>query len=219
MKQFNHKFGQAVRIDGIGEKAARRKPKPVSDTVLAGMAATQRDEYLDWPGWNIGPEHGGRTGKGGYQDVHIDENQDGKSLAMKYRLGTQRINRKSKIRARIRNRAKRDLSDYSGIRFSIKSAGDIELSFILADSEEGLYEEEIWFYIFPVTTDWREIRIPFESLALHRRRADRLGTNRILELDRTEQIAWAIDERNAELGTEGVIWIDDISFIPGQNMP
>ena len=72
--------------------------------------------------------------------------------------------------------------------------------------------EENWFRIILVTKDWKEVRIPFNSLSLHKGLAIRLGTNQIMELNYVEKIEWIATEHYVELGTEGIIWIDEISF-------
>ena len=165
-------------------------------------------------GWIIGTKFERRTGKGGFQKVYIDGKQGAKGtkgcIAMQFKLGSERIERN--IQTRIRNRLKRDLSNYSGIKFYIKASKDITVDFHLTDGEKGSAQEENWYRLIPVTRDWKEIRIPFNSLSLHRGQAKKLGTNQILELKYIEKIEWLADEKNVELRTEGIIWLDEILF-------
>ncbi len=165
-------------------------------------------------GWIIGTKFERRTGKGGFQKVYIDDKQGAKGtkgcIAMQFKLGSERIEKN--IQTKIRNRLKRDLSNYSGIKFYLKASKDITVVFNLTDGEKGSAQEENWYRLIPVARDWKEIRIPFHSLSLHRGKAQKLGTNQILELKYIEKIEWLADEKNVELGTEGIIWLDEISF-------
>jgi len=165
-------------------------------------------------GWIIGTKFEGRTGKGGFQKVYIDDKQGAEGtkgcIAMQFKLGSERIEKN--IQTRLRNRLKRDLSNYSGIKFYIKASKDITVHFHLTDGEKGSAQEENWYRNIFVTRDWKEIRIPFNSLPIHRGKAKQLGTNQILELKYIEKIEWLADEKNVELGTEGIIWLDEVSF-------
>lgn len=165
-------------------------------------------------GWIIGTKFERRTGKGGFQKVYVDDKQGAKGtkgcIAMQFKLGSERIEKN--IQTRIRNRLKRDLSNYSGIKFYIKASKDITVRFHLTDGEKGSAREENWTRNIPVTRDWKEIRIPFNALSLAKGMAQKLGTNQMLELKYIEKIEWIVDDYNVEPGTEGIIWLDEISF-------
>ena len=112
----------------------------------------------------------------------------------------------------LRSALSRDLSSYTGIVFHIRATKDLIIIFGLADSETGNGEEERWNHDLSVTTGWKEMRIPFNSLSLALRRALSRGTNQILELDKIEAIYWVAHGRNVPIGTESAIYLDEISF-------
>jgi len=204
-------------VAAINKAAPLHGLKAESFRAIGNLDGSFEDATSILAGWEIGTKLKQRTGKGGFQKIYIDDQQGaggtGGCIAMQFKLGSERILKKMTIQAKIRNRLKRDLSNYSGIKFYIKSAKDITVIFVLTDSEKkGAVKEENWYRLIPVTRDWKEIRIPFNSLSLQRGRARKLGTNQILELNYVEKIEWLADERNVELGTEGIIWLDEISF-------
>ena len=166
-------------------------------------------------GWFIGELFNKYTGRQGYQKVYIDQNQGAngtsKSMAMKFRLGRDKVVPKT-IHAMMHNRLKRDLSRYSGIRFFMKADKNLTVTFQLGDSEEGSLEEEIWYRNLSVGKDWKEVRIPFNTLSLHKRRALKLGSNQILQLHYIERIDWVVHEHSVPRGTEGIIWLDEVTF-------
>ena len=166
-------------------------------------------------GWFIGDLFNKYTGRQGYQKVYIDQNQGAngtsKSMAMKFRLGRDKVVPKT-IHAMMHNRLKRDLSRYSGIRFFMKADKNLTVTFQLGDSEEGSLEEEIWYRNVSIGKDWKEVRIPFNTLSLHKRRALKFGSNQILQLHYIERIDWVVHEHSVPRGTEGIIWLDEVSF-------
>ena len=166
-------------------------------------------------GWFIGELFNKYTGRQGYQEVYIDQNQGAngtsKSMAMKFRLGRDKVVSKT-IHAKMHNRLKRDLSKYSGIRFFMKADQNLTVTFQLGDSEKDSLEEEIWYRNVSVGKDWKEVRIPFNTLSLHKRRALKFGSNQILQLHYIERIDWVVHEHSAPRGTEGIIWLDEVTF-------
>ena len=166
-------------------------------------------------GWFIGEQFNKQIGRKGYQEVYIDQNQGAngtsKSLAMKFKLGKDKVVQKS-IHAKMHNRLKRDLSNYSGIRFFMKADRNLTVTFQVGDSEEDSPEEEIWYRNLSVGKDWKEVRIPFNTLSLHKRRALKLGSNQILQLNYIERIDWVVHEHSVPRGTEGTIWLDEVTF-------
>ena len=166
-------------------------------------------------GWFIGELFNKHTGREGYQEIYIDHNQGAngtsKSLAMKFKLGRDKVVPKS-IHAKIHNRLKRDLSRYSGIRFFIKADRNLTITFQLGDSEEDSPEEEIWYRNVSVGKDWKEVRIPFNTLSLHKRRALKFGSNQILQLQYIERMDWVVHEHVVPRGTVGTIWLDEVTF-------
>jgi len=166
-------------------------------------------------GWFIGEQFNKQIGRKGYQKVYIDQNQGAngtsKSMAMKFRLGTDRVV-PATIRAIMHNRLKRDLSNYSGIQFFMKADRNLTVTFQLGDSEEDSPEEEIWYRSVSIGKDWKEVRIPFNTLSLHKRRALKFDTNQILQLHHVERIDWVVHEHAVPRGTEGTIWLDEVAF-------
>jgi hypothetical protein len=166
-------------------------------------------------GWMIGERVSKETGRKGYQKVYIDQNQGAngtnKSLAMNFKLGTDKVVIVG-IHAKMRNRLKRDLSNYSGIRFFIKADRNLTVTFQLGDSEEDSPEEENWFRNVGVTKGWKEVRIPFSTLSVAKRRALKSGTNQILQLNSIERIDWVVTEHFVPRGTKGTIWLDEVTF-------
>lgn len=166
-------------------------------------------------GWFIGELLNKQAGRKGYQEVYIDQTQGangtGKSLAMKFKLGTDKV-APVPIHAKMHNRLKRDLSDYSGIRFFMKADKNLTVMFQLGDSEEDSSEEEIWYRNVSVGRDWKEVRIPFRTLSVAKRRALKLGSNQILQLHYTERLDWIVIEYVVPRGTEGIIWLDEVTF-------
>ncbi len=201
-------------VAAINKVASLHELKAESFRDIESIDGKFEDKNSVLAGWSIGTKLEKKIGKGGFQKVYIDDKQGAKGtgcIAMEFKLGSERL-KKHNIQAKIRNRLKRDLSNYSGIKFYIKATKDITVRFHLTDSEKGSVNEENWVRNILVTRDWKEIGIPFNSLALQRGKAKKLGTNQILELKYVEKIEWIADERNVELGTEGIIWLDEVSF-------
>ncbi len=168
--------------------------------------------------WLMGKIINQRAGKGGFQNVYVDAGQGAegtkKSLAMDFKLGKQRTqkNRHKPLQATMRNTVKRDLSNYSGISFTMKGSFDLTVTFMLIDGEKNSTNRENWLKNFTVTQDWQKINIPFNSLAVQKGKAEMLHTNHILDLDRIEMIFWIISEKTAKRGTKATLWLDEVSL-------
>jgi len=195
------------------------EPKPVSYREEKDIDGSFEDEIINMNGWNFGELFQQRTGKGGFQKIYIDKGQGAKGtyrcLVMDFRLGSMRTKGLERPRlplALLINRVKRDLSDYTGIEFYIRATKDLNIVFGLADSETGISGEERWIRILSVKTEWEQMRIPFNSLSLSKNRALRQGTNQVLELNNIEAIHWVAHGRNVPIGTDGTIYLDEISF-------
>jgi len=167
-------------------------------------------------GWITGKKIGLITGKGGFQKIFIEKKQGAngthRCIAMKFKLGSERVFNKGFIRARIRNRLKRDLNKYTGIIFHIKASQDITVRFHLSDSQKDNKNEETWFRNISATKNWQKIKFSFNSLSLIKRLARKYGTNEILDLSNIEKMEWKVVEVNVERGTKGTIWVDEVSF-------
>jgi hypothetical protein len=129
-------------------------------------------------------------------------------------LGTKRVEKfkNRPIQASITNRLKRDLANYSGIKFYMKADRDLTVRFQVADSQEGADYEENWFRNISVTRDWQETRIPFNSLSIQKGRAQAQGTDQILQLNYIERINWGVHEGSFGRGEGAKIWLDEVAF-------
>ena len=56
------------------------------------------------------------------------------------------------------------------------------------------------------------MQIPFNSLIIRKGKAKRHGTDQILDLKNIEKINWVVHEMSVPPGTEGTIWLDEVSF-------
>ena len=170
----------------------KKEPLPSTFREKVNIEGSFEGEPVNMHGWNFGDLFQQGTGKGGFQKIYIDEDEGAKGtngcLAMDFKLGSKRSNQLEERRppvALLRNALSRDLSAYTGVLFHIKATKDLTVIFGLADSETDNSEEERWNHDLSVTTGWKEIRIPFNSLSLALRRALMRGTNQILELNRS----------------------------------
>ena len=202
----------------LNKKGPLHELKAEAFREMRNIDGTFEDTTSDMAGWILGEFSKGRTGAGGYQKIYIDETQGaagtGKSLTMNFKLGTKRVEKFKNlpIHASITNRLKRDLSNYSGIKFYVKADRDITLLFQVSDSQEGTDYEENWFRNISVTKDWRETRIPFNSLSVQKGRAQKQSTNEILQLNYIEKINWIVHEGSFGRGEEARIWLDEVTF-------
>jgi len=171
---------------------------------------------MDHPGWVVGQHFRRRVGKDGYTKIYLDPRQAANnsmgSLAMDFRLGTERIILEKPILADLTNLMKRDLYQYNGIEFSIKGSKDWTVIFQINDKPDDKSQEESWFRAIMVTPQWKKEKISFNTMSLNKKKAKRLKTNQIFDLEAIESISWLIIERQNPPGSEGTIWIDEVSF-------
>ncbi len=185
---------------------------------MKNISATFEGENSDMAGWILGTKLKNFTGKEGYQKVYVDHHQGANgtkaSLTMDFKLGIKKTQKRKdkKIQVRIRNRLQRDLNNYKGIVFYVRGATNFTLRFQLTDKQKNSVNEENWYRNILVTKNWKKMRFSFDSLSLHRRKAMKMKTNQILDLGYIEKIEWMIDETSHRRGTEGQIWLDEISF-------
>jgi TolB-like protein len=202
----------------LNKQGRLQELRPEAFREMKNIDGSFEDKTSDLAGWIVGEFKRGRTGVGGYQRIYIDDTQGAggteKSLAMDFKLGTERVEKfkNRAIHASITNRLKRDLTNYSGIRFSMKADRDLTVWFQVSDSQEGSMGEENWFRNISVTKHWKETRIPFNALSINKKRAQGQGTNQILQLNYVEKIDWLIHERSFGRGKEATIWLDEVAF-------
>lgn len=202
----------------FNKKGPLHELKTESFREIKNIDGSFEDQASVRAGWILGTELNRRTGKGGYRKIYVDETQGAsgtsRSLAMDFKLGTKRVEKfkNRPMHAKINNRLKRDLSSYSGIKFYLKANRDLTVWFQVSDSQKGSAHEENWFHILRVTEYWKEATIPFNSLSIHKGRAQKLGTNQILQLNSVEKIDWVIAEGMFKRGKEATIWLDEVTF-------
>jgi len=175
-------------------------------------------------GWVLGGVKGSFTGLEGHQRIYLDKkeaaNGTNQSLAMAFKLGSQRTPQLQgyAIRAHFRNQIHRDLSGFTGVKFFAKGSNDfkLQLRFYITSKSEKEKEAVSWGWRvgFPVTKEWREIRIPFNSLMPGRGAAkgEKRKVFRAVDMKYVEWIDWLVHEGDVGKGAEGVIWLDEVSF-------
>jgi hypothetical protein len=105
------------------------------------------------------------------------------------------------------NRAPRDLSAYSGLRFRIRADGEYRLWVQVRDvnpasADEGL---EWWLASARTSGEWREVQLPFSRFRTINRRSD--GR---LDPEKTRALVFVLDGASVKVGTRGTIWIADV---------
>lgn len=192
--------------------------KPAAFREIKNIEGSFENKMPDMTGWVFGEKYEHQTGKDGFQKVYIDDrrgaNGTNSCLAMDFKLGEKKTRqfKKKPIVARITNMLTRDLTQYSGIEFYIKGSKNFTLTLIVTDRQKDLSWSENWFYNLVINMDWEIIKIPFNSLALQLGKAQKFETNQILETGNIIKIEWTVHEFGVERGTEGTIWIDEVSF-------
>jgi TolB-like protein len=187
---------------------------------IKNMDGSFESEGAEFAGWIVGTMMNERAGKGGYQKVYIDktEGADGtkQSIAMTFKLGSARVREHHDqwIQAHLRNQLKRDLGKYTGIRFFIKGSDDFTIRFQLnAGGRTQDDEEAKWFKNIIVTKRWEEFQFSFTSLSATKvKPSKKAARQHYMDLTNVDQIQWGADERYMPLGTEGTIWVDEVSF-------
>ena len=180
------------------------------------IAGSFDSKDADLAGWIVGQQFRERVGKGGYTKIFLDMQQGAAqtpgSLAMNFKLGTERIVLEKAMIADMTNLMKRDLSQYDGIEFYIKGSKEWTVAFWINEKPESEPDEESWFRPVMAGTQWKKVAVSFNSMSLNKKKAKRLKTNQIFNLDAVENISWLIMEKQTPPGSEGTIWIDEVSF-------
>lgn len=168
-------------------------------------------------GWVVGTSRGAWIGVGGFQRIYVDPsggaNGSKQSLAMSFKLGTQKLPQfqDTWINAHFRNQVRRDAAGFKGVKFFIKGSDAFTMRFSASfTTKEG--ESKSWGTNFEATKDWKEVRIPFTSLSPGRSAGGKWQTSEILDIVHLERMDWQVQERHLPLGTEGMVWLDEVSF-------
>jgi TolB-like protein len=168
-------------------------------------------------GWLMGDVRGLRKGKEGYQRIYIDtkEGANGtkQSLAMAFKLTPEMTPQFKNLRmlAFLRNHLWRDLAGFTGIKFFIKAKDELSVRLlIIVLGEKG--EQKTWYTTINITRDWKEFRIPFKALREGQSSKKEKTTGQAMELRAVKGIYWLVNELTLPHGTEGIIWLDEVSF-------
>jgi TolB-like protein len=207
-------------IAAIHRMAALNELKAEAFHEIKNIDGSFESEGSDFEGWIVGTMMNERAGKGGYQKVYIDKTEGAngtkQSIAMTFKLGSARVRGHNDqwIQAHLRNQIKRDLGRYKGIRFSIKGSDDFTIRFQLnAGGRTQNDEEAKWFKNIVVTKGWKEFQFSFTSLSATKVNPGKKATRQhYMDITNVDQIQWGADERYMPLGTEGTIWVDEVSF-------
>lgn len=168
--------------------------------------------------WNKGESIGGKAGQQGFQKVYIDRNvgaeKSKQSLVMDFKFGYRRTlkYKNEKIKVRLKYRISRDLGNYSGIRFYIKSDKTMKLLFYLVEKDIKSINWNRWFFELIVTEQWKSVVIPFDQLKYVNDKASDRDTHQTLELKNTDSLVWLVNERMLPPGSHGKVWLDQLSL-------
>jgi hypothetical protein len=105
-------------------------------------------------------------------------------------------------------RKPRDLSGRKGLMFRVRADGVYRIWVQLRDrnpasADEGL---EHWFASVKTSTEWRTVTVPFSKLRTLNAKSD--GR---LDPDKVESLVLVLDHAAVRPGTQGRIWVDDLS--------
>ena len=173
-------------------------------------------------GWTMVTMRGDRMGVGGYKRIYIDKNEGAngskQSMAMAFKLGSERSPEFKNLWAIawMRNHERRDVAGFKGIKFYIKGSEEFTVIFRMTLAGEAKEQEKNWMTEVVVTKDWQEVHVPFTSLTPPRV-GSRVGqtvnkSSKTLDLKNVAMIDWQAHERYIPGGTEGIIWLDEVSF-------
>ena len=208
LRLLNVKTGQAVAAITMQTKLFR--PSEMRDS--GPLNADFESDVVD-PSWNTGYKRRGgfrvglATAEGAGDSRH--------SLELQFNFKE----RSDMVFARAENREKRDLYLYSGVEFYVKSTRLLTGTFWIATSNpDDPNSMDAWTGNFDTDTQWKKVRIPFDSLTIGRRwikkGAEKYGAkygDQVLRLDRVEIVSIGLPSLNNP-PVKGKMWIDKISF-------
>jgi|GEM_PF-6234606 len=166
--------------------------------------------------WNKGESIGGKAGQQGFQKVYIDQSvgaeNSKQSLVMEFKFGYRRTlqYKNEKIKVRIKYRISRDLSNYRGIRFYVKSDQTMKLLFYLVEKDIKSINWNRWFFELIVTEQWKSVDIPFDRLKNVNDKGGDRDSHQTLALKNTDSFDWLVNERMLPPGSHGKIWLDQL---------
>jgi len=208
LRLVNVRTGQA--LGAIAIRTPLFKPQELRD---AGPMEDDFEEDSVNPAWLTGYR---RT-----YNVSLDtlRGAEGTKHSLEMSFDFSVIKMGDKVFATMENRKKRDLSLFSGMEFFIKADQSLTGAFGLWTSmSDDPNRIDAWNSQFNISTDWKRIRIPFDSLTVVRRwikeGAAKFGAkpgDQILRLDRVEAIRIGVDT-GFNPPVAGKVWLDKIRF-------
>ena len=131
---------------------------------------------------------------------------DGSSAAhIDFELGIPTPHNPSPFASLVSNRS-RNLSDFQGLVFSVRSDRTYRFSLQLRDKNTAAPEQrEVWSASVKSTTAWTQITLPFSRL-----RSVSPQTDGRFNPDATAAIVFLVDLGGLDPGTAGTIWIDNL---------
>jgi hypothetical protein len=209
LRLVNVRTGQAM--GAIAIRTPLFKPQELRD---AGALEDDFEENLVNPSWMMGYQHRGIF------NVALDTLQGAEetkhSLKMAFNFsGDMSV----ALFAAIANQKKRDLSLFNGIEFYIKADQPLTGSYAFWTSmPDDPNKIDSWVSRFDISTVWKRVRIPFQSLTIARRwikrGAEQAGAkpgDQILRLDRVESTRIGVDS-GLNPPVKGTVWLDKVRF-------
>jgi hypothetical protein len=209
LRLLNVRTGRALAA--ISMRTALFKTSEMRD---AGPLNESFEEDAVDPSWKIGHKARGGVRIGLDRGEGAEGSQN--SLAIRFNFKGKKGKR---IFARAENRKKRDLYMYRGVEFFVRSSKAITGHFyLLTSSPDDPNVMDAWSGEFEVDTEWKLVKIPFESLTVGRgwikKGAEKFGArhgDQIFRLDRVELLSiGAMGGNNPSV--KGKMNIDSIRF-------
>ena len=209
LRLINVRTGRALAA--ISMRTVLFRPTEMRD---AGPMNEGFEEDVADPSWKIGHKMRGAF------HVELDRGEGAEdsqnSLAIRFNFRGQKGKR---IFAKAENRRKRDLYMYRGVEFFVRSSQAVTGHFfLLTSSPDDPNVMDAWAGEFEADTEWKLVKIPFESLTVGRgwikKGAEKYGArhgDQILRLDRVELFGIGALGRNNP-PVKGQMKIDEIRF-------
>ncbi len=208
LRLLNVRTGQAMAAMTMQTKLFR--PSEMRDS--GPLNADFELDVVD-PSWNTGYKRKGDFRVG----LATTEGAEGSRQSLELQFNFKK--RSDRVFARAENRRKRDLYLYSGVEFYVKSTQLLTGQVLIVTSNpDNPNIMDAWAGNFDTDTQWKKVRIPFDSLTVGRgwikKGAEKYGAkygDQILRLDRVEFVSIGLFSLN-NLPVRGRMWIDEIRF-------
>jgi hypothetical protein len=209
LRLLNVRTGRALAA--ISMRTVLFRPTEMRD---AGPLNESFEESVADPSWKIGHKKRGAFRIGLDRTEGAEGSQN--SLAISFDF---RGNKGKRIYVRAENQRKRDLYMYRGVEFFVRASQAITGHFyLLTSSPDDPNVMDAWAGEYEVDTEWKLVKIPFESLTVGRGwikgGAEKYGArhgDQVFRLDRVELFGiGAMGKNNPPV--KGKMKIDDIRF-------